>query len=44
MMENLIKLLNECFVNIVPNLGITSFRENNDDVNNDNVDNTITKF
>ena len=29
---------------IVPSLGITSFQENNGDVKNDNVDNTITKF
>ena len=34
---------NEYFVNIVPSLGVTSFHENNDDVNNDNVDNSITK-
>ena len=32
------------FVNIVPSLGITSFHENNYDVNNDNIDSTITKF
>ena len=38
MRENLLKLL----MNIVPSLCIT-FRENNDDVNNDNIDNTITK-
>ena len=31
-------------MSIVPTLGITPFRENNDDVNNDNIDNTITKF
>ena len=32
-------------MNIVPSLGITSFHENNVDVNNDNNDdNTITKF
>ena len=32
-------------MNIVPSLGITSFHENNVDVNNDNIDdNTITKF
>ena len=31
-------------MNIVPSLGITPFHENNDDVNNDNIDNTITKF
>ena len=31
-------------MNIVPSLGITSFRENNNDVNNDNIDNTIRKF
>ena len=35
---------NEYFFNIVPSHGITSFHENNDDVNNDNIDNTITKF
>ena len=35
---------NEYFVNIVPSLGVTSFHENNDDVNNDNIDNSITKF
>ena len=35
---------NEDFFNIVPSHGITSFHENNDDVNNDNIDNTITKF
>ena len=34
---------NEYFVNIVPSLGITSFHENNVDVNNDNIDNTIAK-
>ena len=31
-------------MNIVPSLDITSFREDNDDVNNDNIDNTIRKF
>ena len=31
-------------MNIVPSLGITSFRENNDNVNNDNIDNIIIKF
>ena len=30
-------------MNIVPSLDITSFQENND-INNDNIDNTITKF
>ena len=28
----------------MPSFGITSFLENNDDLNNDNTDNTITKF
>ena len=42
--EKLTQTLNEYFVNIVPSLGITSFRENNDNVNYDNIDNTITKF
>ena len=40
----LAQIFNECFVNIVPSLGITSFHENNVDVNNVNIDNTITKF
>ena len=40
----LAQTFNEYFVNIVPSLGITSFRDNNDGVNNDNIDNTITKF
>ena len=40
----LAQTFNEYFVNIVPNLGITSFHENNDNVNNDTIDNTITKF
>ena len=31
-------------MNIVPILGITSFHENNDDADNDNIDNTITQF
>ena len=31
-------------MNIAPSLGITTFYENNDDVNNDNIDKTITKF
>ena len=43
MMENLLKL-NEYLVNIVPSLGITSFDEIDDDVDNNNIDNTITKF
>ena len=34
---------NEYFVSIFPSLGITSFHEKIDDVNND-IDNTITKF
>ena len=42
--EKLAQTFSEYFVNIVLSLGITSFRENNDDVNNDNIDNTITKF
>ena len=42
--EKLAQTFEEYFVNIVSSLGITSFRENNDDVNNDNIDNTITKF
>ena len=40
----LAQIFNEYFVNIVPSLGITSFHWNNDDVNNDNIDNKITKF
>ena len=40
----LAQTFNEYFANIVPNLGITSFHENNDNVNNDTIDNTITKF
>ena len=32
------------FANIVPILGTTLFNKNNDDVNNDNIDNTTTKF
>ena len=35
---------NEYFVNFVPSLAITFFRENNDDINNENKDNTIKKF
>ena len=31
-------------MNIVLSLGITSFHENNDNVNNDNIDNIIIKF
>ena len=31
-------------MNIVPRLVITTFQENNDNVNNDNIDNIITKF
>ena len=41
---NLAQTFNKYFANIVPSFGITSFHENNDDVNNDNIDNTITKF
>ena len=40
----LAQTFNEYFVNIVPSLGITSFHENNDNVNNDNIDNIIIKF
>ena len=40
----LAQTFNEYFVNIVPSLGIAPFHENNDDVNNDNIDNSITKF
>ena len=38
----LVQAFNEYFVKIVLSLGITSFRKNNDEVNNDNIDNTIT--
>ena len=40
----LAQTFNEYFVKIFQSLGITSFRENNVDVNNDNIDNTIAKF
>ena len=40
----LAQTFNEYFVNIVPSLGIIFFRENNDNVNNDNIDNIIIKF
>ena len=40
----LAQIFNEYFVNIVPSLGITSFHENNDNINNDNIDNIIIKF
>ena len=40
----LVQNVNESFMSIVPSLGITSFRENNDDLNSDNVDNAILKF
>ena len=40
----LAQIFNEYFVNIVPSLGIISFYENNDNVNNDNIDNIIIKF
>ena len=40
----LAQTFNEYFVNIVPRLVITTFQENNDNVNNDNIDNIITKF
>ena len=33
----LAQVFHEYFVNIAPNLGITSLCENNDDVNNDNM-------
>ena len=39
----LAQTFNEYFVNIVPSLGIIFFRENNDNVNNDNIDNIIIK-
>ena len=42
--RKLVQTFNEYFVNIVPRFGITSFHENNVDINNDNIDNTITKF
>ena len=35
---------NEYLANIVSSLCITSFHENNDDVNNDNIDNTVTNI
>ena len=38
----LAQTFNKYFVNIVPSLSITSFYENND-VNSNNIDNTITK-
>ena len=34
----------EYFMNIALSMGITSFLENNDDLNNDNFDNTITEL
>ena len=40
----LAQTFNEYFVSIVQSLGITSFDENNVDVINDNIDNTVTKF
>ena len=39
----LAQTFDEYFVNIAPSLGITSFHEDNDNVNNDNNDNIITK-
>ena len=43
--EKLAQTFNEYFVNIVWSLSITSFHNNNcDDVNDDNIDNVITKF
>ena len=42
--ERLAQNFNEYFVNIVASLSINLFHENKDDVNNDNIDNTITKF
>ena len=41
---NLAQTFNKYFANIVPSFRITSLHENNDDVNNDNIENTITKF
>ena len=40
----LTQTFNEYFVNIVPSLSITSFHENNDNVNNDNIESIIIKF
>ena len=42
--RKLVQTFNKYFVNIVPRFRITSFHENNVDINNDNIDNTITKF
>ena len=43
--EKLAQTFNEYFVNIVWSLSITSFHKNNcDDVNDNNIDNAITKF
>ena len=39
----LAQTFNEYFVNIIPSLGIISFHENNDNINNDNIDNIIIK-
>ena len=41
--RKLAQTFNEYFVNIVPSLGITSFHENNDNINNDNIDSIIIK-
>ena len=40
----LAQTFNKYFVNIVSNLGISSFLENNDDLNKDDIDNPIIKF
>ena len=42
--RKLAQTFNEYFVIIVLNLGIASFLENNDDLDHDNIDDTITKF
>ena len=42
--EKLLQTFNEYFVDIIPSLGITYFWLNNDDVNNDKINNTITNF
>ena len=40
----LAQTFNKYFFNIVSNLGISSFLENNDDLNKDDIDNPIIKF
>ena len=40
----LAETINEYFVDIVLSLSITSFRETNNDVNNDNIGDIITTF